>query len=121
MNSEHDSGFTLIETLIAFVILSLALVMWTQTVALATKSVNRAREDHLILNTLSCLDQNTRTIQEKWTQHACFEKGNHWDARQFQVPGASKELRFTVIQIAGPSGRKTEFLRFNPPEPGASK
>ncbi|RYG99782.1 MAG: prepilin-type N-terminal cleavage/methylation domain-containing protein [Alphaproteobacteria bacterium] len=108
----RDEGFTLIETLIAFVVLSMGLLIATQTIAVATKSLARAREDRLFARAMDNLDEQLITVGPDNLPR----QGSLGDLRwQLQTVPVSEEVRgphFTIIQIKGASGRTARFLRF---------
>lgn len=108
---DSNQGFTLIETLIAFLILSLGLMISTQTVALATRSLTRAKEDKAILAALAKIDEDLATRKP-----ASFPgRGNDGDLRweTWKIPVASDGgPGFIIIRVTSPTGREFSFVRF---------
>ncbi|GGG23915.1 hypothetical protein GCM10010924_61850 [Rhizobium wenxiniae] len=109
--TDREQGFTLIETLIAFLILSLGLMISTQTVALATKSLARAKEDRSILATLARIDEDLTFRNSGSFPRRGAEGDIRWDIRKEAV-AEDEGAGFIVIRITSPTNRKFSFVRF---------
>lgn len=110
--SNQNQGFTLIETLVAFVILSLALMISTQTVALATKSLTHAKEDRLIRSELARIDEAMLSAN---TQAPAIKGQNgdvRWQIRRVIHSGEVDAPALKVVALTTASGREIKFLRF---------
>lgn len=111
MSDERVSGFTLVETLVAFIILSLGMMMSAQTMSIATQSLSRAREERAILASLNRLDERLLDENEVVTGRG-NDGANQWQVMRSRVDGSRDGREIITIRIVGPSGRRFDFLRF---------
>ncbi|MFN7089150.1 MAG: type II secretion system protein [Allorhizobium sp.] len=100
-NASCDEGFTLIEVICAFAILSLASVMVLQTIQLAAKSVASARERAVIRHVAS------EVLLEKTLAREGSEgviDGVRWKASEIFVTAQTSSAKLELFQIFHPRG-----------------
>ncbi|MGK6317745.1 type IV pilus modification PilV family protein [Neorhizobium sp. DT-125] len=114
---DESDGFTLLEMLIAFLILSGALAVSAQTIALATKSISIADERRDAARFAEALRAETLSHLLPGQQ---MEEGKsgvlHWKARRVSTGSQQaneKPAGFSVIVITSSSGREHKFLFFD--------
>lgn len=114
--SGDEQGFTLIETLIAFMILSLGLMISAQTIALATKSFSRARDDRAVRDAMNHIDQTLLVGKPGEAPQQGVDGLTRWRAERVAVSDEREGPQFTIVHITSPAGRQFEFLRFGTPQ-----
>lgn len=113
---DNADGFTLLETLIGFLILSLALGISAETIALASKSLSVAKERRDVMHAADALlavDPNG-SAEVKRESVGRIENLN-WIRRMTPLAtaqGAKDHLSFSVLTIRSPSGREYRYLSF---------
>ncbi|MES4993809.1 hypothetical protein ABVB70_26310 [Agrobacterium radiobacter] len=114
-SAEGQDGFTLLETLIAFLILAGAFVISAQTIAIAAKSISLSKERTEVLRLVKVLRLETvpHILQDdrgKEVLGLTFE----WDIRSRSVVGVDpmQSSKFAVVAITAPSGREHRFIYF---------
>ncbi|WP_440408454.1 type IV pilus modification PilV family protein [Neorhizobium petrolearium] len=113
--ANDSSGFTLLETLIAFMILSIALAISAETVAIASKSLSSARErqDAVRLAEVLRAEKLPGLLRAKRTLEG-MDGVQRWKIEAFPAgtQASRKDVSFALITISSASGRAHKFLLF---------
>ena len=113
---DNADGFTLLETLIGFLILSLALGISAETIALASKSLSVAKERRDVMHAADALLAMEATQPVEVVLKSNGRMGTlTWTRRG--VPVATGERAkdgadFSVLTIKSISGREYRYLSF---------
>ncbi|WP_105435896.1 type IV pilus modification PilV family protein [Neorhizobium tomejilense] len=111
-------GFTLLETLIAFLILSTALAVSAQTIAIATKSLSASQDRQEVIRIADRLRIATvpRVIQAGRNEEGASGAWR-WTIRIAPVlsrQAGEKGAAFAVVTVFTRSGRPHKFVYFSP-------
>lgn len=110
-------GFTLLETLIAFLILSTALAISAQAIAIATKSLSISEDRQEVARVADILRIETLPRVLRGNRD---EEGTHGALRwkihvvPVQSPQAGEKAGLAVVTLSTRSGRTHKFLYFSP-------
>ncbi|OLP59705.1 hypothetical protein BJF93_08010 [Xaviernesmea oryzae] len=112
-----ENGFTLLETLLAFLILSIILGASLQTIALSIRSYNLSKEvnDVLRLSDEARLDLDHKHVGAM--MHGASQRDGReysWTAEPHRLAETNK-FQFIKLLIQTPSGRQYEFLYASAP------
>lgn len=109
-----DDGFTLLEVLFAFLILSTSLVVTSQSIALATRSLQRAVEIEKVRNLVGQL----RTETMPGSPERRFARNGESNGLRWRIEAKPATQGSTaIIRISGAEGRRYQFWVLTPSSP----
>jgi len=116
MIDDGRDGFTLLETLIAFMILSAALAISAQTISVATRSLMLSNERTEVLRLAENLRAKSLWSNRQSDKDFSGDDGHlHWKIATITpaMPGRGESrAAFSVVTILSRSGREHKFVYF---------